>query len=99
LLHSYTTCAIGIACIMSYFHTQVMRILDFLGVSYSPGEVKQRLLEDVTTFQRSKQAINTDPYTPEQRELIREVLRRIIARLQLENDGDMLGIEEYLDSD
>ena len=99
MFRSYTTCAIGIVCIMSYFHTQVIHILDFLGVSYSPEEVKQRLLEDVTTFQRSKQAVNTDPYMPEQRELIREVLRRIIARLQLENDGDTLGIEEYLDSD
>ena len=76
-----------------------MRILDFLGVSYSPEEVKQRLLEDVTTFQRSKQAANADLYTPEQRELIREVLRRIIARLLEDDGGDTLGIEEYLDSD
>ena len=74
-----------------------MRILDFLGVSYSPEEVKQRLLEDVKTFQRGKQAVNTDPYTHGQWELVRKEVQHIITELQQENDGDMLGVEEYLD--
>ena len=74
-----------------------MRILDFLGVSYSPEEVKQKLLEDIKTFQRSKQAEDTDPYTHEQWELVRKEVQHIIAELQQENDGDMLGVEEYLD--
>ena len=92
---------LSILCVFPtmYFSAQVMRILDFLEVSYLPQEVEQRLLKDVTTFQRSKQDVNIDPYTSEQRKLIREVLQQIIAKLQQENNGDTLGIEEYLDSD
>ena len=92
---------LSILCVFPtmYFSAQVMRILDFLEVSYLPQEVEQRLLKDVTTFQRSKQDVNIDPYTSEQRKLIREVLQQIVAKLQQENNGDTLGIEEYLDSD
>lgn len=76
-----------------------MRILDFLGVSFSPQEVKLKLLKDFTTFQRRKQDVNINPYMPEQRKLIKETLQQIVAKLQQENDGDTLGIEEYLYSD
>lgn len=76
-----------------------MRILDFLGVSFSPQEVKLKLLKDFTTFQRRKRDVNINPYTPEQRKLIKETLQQIVAKLQQENDGDTLGIEEYLYSD
>lgn len=73
----------------------MLRVLDFLGVSYSQQRVRERLLEDVTTFHR--QATNFDFYTPEQRKLIRDEVRGLVARLQQDNDGDTLGIEEYLD--
>ncbi len=66
-------------------------------MSYSPQEVRERLLEDVTTFQR-KQSVSIDPYTPVQREHVRQEVRHIIAKLKQENNGDTLGLEEYLDS-
>ena len=66
-------------------------------MSYSPQEVRERLLEDVTTFQR-KQTVNIDPYTPIQRERVREEVHRLMAKLKQENDGDTLGLEEYLHS-
>ena len=66
-------------------------------MSYSPQEVRERLLEDVTTFQR-KQTVNIDPYTPAQRERVREEVHRLMAKLKQENDGDTLGLEEYLHS-
>ena len=66
-------------------------------MSYSPQEVRERLLEDVTTFQR-KQTVNIDPYTPVQREHVRQEVQHIIDKLKQENNGDTLGLEEYLDS-
>ena len=66
-------------------------------MSYSRQKVRERLREDVTTFHR--QAANFDPYTPEQRKLIREEVQGLINKLQQDNDGDTLGVEEYLDSD
>lgn len=65
---------------------------------YSPQEVRERLLEDVTTFYRSNQDEDIDPYTPEQHELVQMEVKRILAMLQYRNDGDTLGMEEYLDS-
>jgi len=65
---------------------------------YSPQEVRERLMEDVTTFHRSKQDEDVDPYTPEQRELVQKEVKQVLARLQQANDKDMLEIEEYLDS-
>ena len=66
-------------------------------MSYSPQEVRERLLEDVTTFQR-KPTVNTDLYTPVQREYVRQEVQHIIDKLKQENNGDTLGLEEYLDS-
>ena len=67
-------------------------------MSYSPQEVRERLMEDVTTFHRSNQDEDVDPYTPKQRELVQKAVKQVLARLQHANDEDMLGIAEYLDS-
>ena len=74
-----------------------MRVLDFLGVSYSPHSVEQRLQEDVTTFQRNGYSEITDPYTPEQRKMITDMVERTIIELRRGNDGDLLGLDKYLD--
>ena len=55
-------------------------------------------MEDVTTFHRSNQDEDVDPYTPKQRELVQKAVKQVLARLQHANDEDMLGIAEYLDS-
>ena len=55
-------------------------------------------MEDVTTFHRSNQDEDVDPYTPNQRELVQTAVKQVLARLQQANDEDMLGIVEYLDS-
>ena len=67
-------------------------------MSYSPREVRERLLEDVTIFQRSKKARNIDLYTPKQKESVRVKVQSLIDMLKRVNDGDTLGLEEYLDS-
>ena len=72
--------------------------MDFLNVSYSPREVRERLLEDVTTFQRSKKARSIDLFTPKQKQSVRVKVQSLIDMLKRVNDGDTLGLEEYLDS-
>ena len=67
-------------------------------MSYSPREVRERLLRGATTFQRSKKAKNIDLYTPKQKESVRAEVQFLIDMLKRANDGDTLGLEEYLDS-
>ena len=74
-----------------------MRVLDFLGVSYSPHKVERRLQEDVTTFQRRGRSEVTDPYTPEQRKVVTDMVEKTIIELKRENNGDLLGLDKYLD--
>ena len=67
-------------------------------MSYLSREVRERLLEDVTTFQRSKQEKNIDLFTPKQKESVRMEVQSLIHMLKRANDKDTLGLEEFLDS-
>ena len=71
-------------------------MLDFLRVTYSPVDVAQRLEEDANLFQRKHSSKFFEPYTKEKRDLVQRNLEDLIARLQHENNGNTLGIEEYL---
>ena len=74
-------------------------MLDFLGLSYSLEEVRQRLADDVTTFQRHKPSMNFDPYTIEQRNSVQREVELLIAYLKDGNEGNTLGVEQFLHSD
>ena len=67
-------------------------MLDFMKVSYSPEEVQKRLMTDTTAFKRPTQEF--DPYTPEQRELVRSQLRDLLESLH--DDKLVTLIEFYL---
>ena len=71
-------------------------MLDFLKVSYSPVDVAQRLEEDATQFQRKHSSEVFEPYTKGQRIMIRRKVEEVVARLKHENNGNTLGVEEYL---
>ena len=71
-------------------------MLDFLGVSYSPADVAQRLEEDITQFQRKHSSKVFDPYTMKQRVMVQRKVEEVIAQLKDENKGNTLGLEEYL---
>ena len=56
-------------------YTELRKMLDFLGVSYTESDIQCTIKSTTETFHR-KHDKNFDPYTPEQRRLI---LREIQA--------------------
>ena len=59
-------------------------MLDFLHFNYSSDDVVKRLQNDeFSTFKRVNQ--DFDPYTPEQRQYVRNELKELITRLQENN--------------
>ena len=74
---------------------EVSRVLDFLNFPYSRETLSQRLEEDFSTFHRHKH-VEFEPYTQLQEQFMERCLRDIVARLSTRNNGDTLGIEQYL---
>jgi hypothetical protein len=75
---------------------EVLRMLEFLKVTRSPVDVAQRLEEDATLFQRNHSSKVFEPYTKKKRDVVQRNLKDLIAQLRRENNGNTLGIEEYL---
>ena len=77
---------------------QVFRILDFLNFNFSPDDVVKRLQDDnFTVFKRVKQ--DFDPYTPEEREYIKNELKKLINRLRKNNHDFIIPtIQSYLET-
>lgn len=75
--------------------TQVKRMLDFLHFGYREEEVQQRLAADFSTFQRKSQQ-TFEHFTSEQRHIVDSEISTAVDYLIRYNNGDTLGIEDYL---
>jgi hypothetical protein len=64
---------------------EVLRMLEFLGINYSPNTIFERLRCESTTFKRSKPLQRFDPYTPEQRNFVRSCLKEFLKSLDSMN--------------
>ena len=71
-------------------------MLEFLKVTHSPVDVAQRLEKDATVFQRNHSSKVFEPYTKKKRDVVERNLKDLIAQLRRKNNGNTLGIEEYL---
>ena len=72
-------------------------MLNFLQVNHSSDVVLERLKGNVTTFRRPKQADDFDPYTPQQRQLVRNRLVDLVRQLrERHKDSQIRVVEQYL---
>ena len=74
---------------------EIKRIMDFLKVPYSDGEVRKRLMEGFGGFQR-KHHDEYDHFMPEQRQSVLSVVQQTVHLLSNGNHHDSFGVEEYL---
>ncbi len=76
---------------------EVKRMLDFLGVPYSDEELKQKLSQDFTAFQRQHKHDEFDHYTNEQRQLLLSVVQETVSKIhEISTTFPTQELEEYL---
>ena len=74
---------------------EVKKMLNFLGVPFSEEVLKKRMSEGFETFHRSHPK-EIDYFTSEQEQYVREHIANVVALLKTKNNGNTLGVEEYL---
>ena len=70
-------------------------MLDFLSIEYSDEELIERLLQDFTTFRRSRKEV-FDHYTYEQRALVNAFISSVMSLLEGTPIAEQIPLDSYL---
>ena len=75
---------------------EMERMLNFLSVPFSTEALKKRMIGGFEIFHRAH-AKELEHFTSKQKEYVRQQVETLIELLKSKNNGDTLGIEEYLE--
>lgn len=75
---------------------EVRKVLDFLNVSYNPNVLAARLMEDYSEFHRQHGKERFEPYSLEQKQMLRSVISETIELAERKRKAQLLHLNEYL---
>ena len=75
---------------------EILRVLDFLNVSYDYDTVAERLREDYSEFHRPHKTVESEHYSDEQKQQLRSWFMDIIIAAENAGKSHLLQLDEYL---
>ena len=75
---------------------EIRKVLDFLNISYDSSVLAARLMEDYSEFHRQHGKERFEPYSLEQKKLLRSVITETIELAEKKGKAQTLRLNEYL---